>query len=67
MAVTKQIIIGAGERVCLNCQHYDRYLREMDVPGESYKKLTVTSTGYCMVLGRQRGALRRPCRDYETQ
>ena len=67
MAATKQIIIGAGERVCLNCNRYQQYMREIDVPGESYKRLTVTHIGYCTALKRQRGALCQPCKDFETK
>ncbi len=67
MAATKQIIIGAGERVCLNCNRYQRYMREIDVPGEIYKKMIATNTGYCTALERQRGALCQPCKGFETK
>lgn len=39
----------------------------MENPGESYKKLTITGTGYCLLRDQRRGALRQPCKDYETK
>lgn len=67
MPAMRQITVRANERVCMNCKHYERYLREADVPGESYKKLLLTGTGYCLKRDKQRGALRQPCRDFETK
>lgn len=64
---TRQITVRTKERVCINCKHYERYLREADVPGENYKKLLITNTGYCLLRDHQRGALCQPCKDFETK
>lgn len=54
---TRQITVRVNERVCINCKHYEKYLREADVPGESYKRLLITGTGYCLLHDQHRGAL----------
>lgn len=64
---TMLISVPTQERVCINCKHYKRYLWEADVPGESYKKLLISGTGYCLKRGRRRGALQKPCKDFETE
>lgn len=68
MAMTAtRITIGPRERACINCKQYSQCYRENPVPGEVYKTMTPLSFGYCLLHERQRGALRQPCRDYETK
>lgn len=66
-ATARQIIISPGQRACINCRHYAPCWREIDVPGETWKKMTPVSFGWCTHREEQRGALRQPCRDYETK
>lgn len=63
----KQITIGPGERACINCTQYQQYYRESPVPGEAYRRLISVSFGFCRKHECNRGALRQPCRDYETK
>lgn len=64
---TQHIVVDAQMRVCINCTHYRRYYLEQPVPGEAYKKMLPVGTGWCKYHGKQRGALRQPCKDYETK
>ncbi len=62
-----RITIGPRERACINCTQYRQCYFESPVPGEVYKTMTPVSFGYCVLHERQRGALRQPCKDYETK
>lgn len=63
---TRRLTISTIERACINCKQYRQCYHENPVPGEVYKTMTPVSFGYCVLHGCQRGALRQPCRDYET-
>lgn len=67
MQAAVQISVSPGQRVCINCNHYKRLLREVDIPRESYKALVPVSFGWCDRLEEQRNPLRKPCKDYETE
>ena len=67
MTATQQITISSKERVCINCGHYARCYREVDVPGETWKKLVQVSFGWCTLREERRGPLYKPCKDYETK
>ena len=60
----KQIVVDAGEKVCLNCIWYEPYYRrnrgniQMWVP---------TCSGYCILRDKQRGPLCQPCKDFEKE
>ena len=58
------IYVGKGEKVCINCKHYDQYYRHLKkgeftiIPG---------SCGFCLLRDKERQPLCQPCKDYETQ
>lgn len=58
---------GEGERACITCKQYRRYYWREPVPGEVYHRSYAANTGFCKLLCRQRGALCKPCKDYETE
>lgn len=61
---TKSISVDSGERACINCIWYEQHYR----PGRgNITSLVPTSTGYCLLRDRARGALKRPCGSYETE
>lgn len=61
---SKRIVGETGTRACINCAWFSQYYRQ----GRSNVYSWVpTSTGYCLLHECQRGALRQPCRDYETK
>lgn len=60
---TKNISIDSGERACINCIWYEQHYRQ----NRGNVQLWIpTSTGYCLLKDKQRGALRQPCGKYET-
>lgn len=61
---TKRIVVDPGVRACINCVWYQQYYREN---AGNIRCVVPTSTGYCPLHDQQRGALRQPCRDYETK
>lgn len=61
---TKSICIEGTERACINCIWYDPYFHENR--GNIFGRVC-TSLGWCIKRRERRGALRQPCKDYETQ
>lgn len=61
---TKVVYIEGSERACVNCIWYDPYYHENR--GNIYGRVWA-SFGYCLQCKKQRGALRQPCKDYETK
>lgn len=60
---TKNISVDSGERVCINCIWYEQYYRQ----NRGNVQLWIpTSTGYCLLKDRQRGALMQSCGKYEA-
>lgn len=61
---TKFISVEGSERACINCIWYDQYFHENrgNISGR-----VPTSFGYCILHREHRGALRQPCKDYETK
>lgn len=60
----KAIIVESTERACINCIWYNPYYHENR--GNLAGKVR-TSIGWCILHKKRLGALRRPCRDYETK
>lgn len=61
---SKSISVDSGERACINCIWYEQHYRR----NRGNVQLWIpTSTGYCLLKDKQRGALRQPCEDYETE
>ena len=61
---TKTISIEGSERACINCIWYDPYFHENR---GNISARVWSSHGWCIRQGKQRGALGRPCKDYETK
>lgn len=56
------IYVGKGERVCINCIHYDQYYRHIQL-GEF---TTIPSSGgFCQLHKKDRKPLCQPCKDFE--
>jgi hypothetical protein len=61
---TRSISVDIGERACINCIWYEQHYR----PGRgNVSALVPTSMGYCLLKDGARGALRQPCKSYETE
>ncbi len=60
---TKWISVDRGTRACVNCIWYEQYFRKSR---GNIAIWSATATGYCLLHEQQRGALRQPCKDYET-
>ena len=61
---SKSIVIEGSERACINCIWYEQYYHQNR---GNISAWVPTSTGYCLRHDQQRGALRQPCKDYETK
>ncbi len=61
---TRSISVDIGERACIHCIWYEQYYHQNR---GNIAAWVPTSTGYCLRHDQQRGALRQPCRDYETK
>ena len=61
---TKGINVDIGTRACINCIWYEQYFRQNR---GNVRAWAPTDTGYCLLHDRRRGALRQPCKDYETK
>lgn len=60
---TKSISVDRNERACINCIWYEQHYR----PGRGNVATFVpTSIGHCLLDDKTRGALRQPCKRYET-
>lgn len=60
----KVIQVDATTRACVNCIYYEPYFRENRGNVRGFVQLAM---GNCLLHDCQRGALRRPCKDYETK
>lgn len=60
----KSINVDRGARACVNCIWYEQYFRHSR---GNVAYWAPTTTGYCLLHEQQRGALRQPCKDYETE
>ncbi len=61
---TKVLYVDEDVRACINCIWYEPHYRENRGNIRAFCQLT---TGTCLKQDRQRGALRQPCKDYETK
>ena len=61
---TRSISVECGVRACINCIWYEQYYHQNRGNTSAW---VPTSTGYCLRHDQQRGALRQPCKDYETK
>lgn len=61
---TRSISVECGMRACINCIWYEQYYHQNR---GNISAWVPTSTGYCLRHDQQRGALRQPCKDYETK
>ncbi|MCI8525762.1 MAG: hypothetical protein HFF17_07550 [Oscillospiraceae bacterium] len=61
---TQGINVEIGTRACINCIWYEKHYRENRGNIRLYVPI---STGYCLLHEQNRGALRQPCKDYETK
>lgn len=61
---TKSISVDIGTRACVNCIWYEQYYHQNrgNISG-----WVPTCFGYCLLHDRQRGALRQPCKSFETR
>lgn len=66
-AEVKRIIVSPGQRACINCQHYAPCWREVEVPGEAWKKGVPVNFGWCSQREEPRGPLYRPCKGYKPE
>ena len=60
----KQIVVDAGEKVCLNCIWYEPYYRQNR---GNIQMWVPTCSGYCILRDKQRGPLCQPCKDFEKE
>lgn len=60
----KSIAVDSGKRACINCIWYEQYFRQNR---GNIRAWVATSCGYCLLRDEQRGPLRQPCKDYETE
>lgn len=60
---TKNISVDSSERACINCIWYEQHYRQNR---GNVSVWVPTSTGYCLLKGRSRGALMKICSKYET-
>lgn len=60
----KTITVNASERACVNCIWYEQYYRRNR---GNISASVPTSTGYCLLKECERGALRQPCENFETE
>ena len=61
---TKLIYVEGSERACVNCIWYDPYYHSSRT---NLQAKLPASFGYCILRRQQRGALRQPCKDFETK
>ena len=58
------ITVNSSEFACINCIHYEQYYRR----NKGNVVLWIpTSTGYCELKECERGPLRQPCEEYESE
>ena len=61
---SKVIYVDQGVRACVNCIWYEAHYRQSRGNVKAFAQLP---TGSCLLHDCQRGALRQPCEDYETE
>lgn len=61
---SKVIYVDQSVRACVNCIWYEAHYRENRGNVKTFAQLP---TGGCLLHDCQRGALRQPCQDYETE
>lgn len=61
--LNRSISVNASERACINCIWYEQYYRKNR---GNISAWVPTSTGHCLLHDQRRGAMRKPCKDYET-
>ena len=61
---TKNIPVDTGEKVCLNCIWYEQYYRRNR---GNVRAWVGTCYGYCPKQDKQKGALCKPCKDFEKE
>ena len=62
--MARTITVNRSARACVNCIWYEQYFHKNR---GNIACWVSTSTGYCLLREQQRGALRQPCKDYETE
>ncbi len=60
----RTISVDRSARACVNCIWYEQYYHRNR---GNIACWVPTSRGYCLLHEQQRGALRQPCKDYETE
>ena len=60
----KTININGNERACVNCIWYEPYCRRNRGNVATW---VPTHIGFCLRREKQCGALRQPCKDFETE
>lgn len=60
----KGIYVDESVRACINCIWYEQYFRK---GRGNVVCWTPTGTGYCLLHDTQRGPLRQPCKEFETE
>lgn len=61
---TRSISVDIGARACINCIWYEQHYHQNR---GNIAAWIPTSTGYCLLHDQHRGALRQPCKSYETK
>lgn len=61
---SRSVSVECSDRLCINCTRFEQHYRRNrgNVMG-----WVPTSSGYCRLHNRSRGALARPCRDFEKE
>lgn len=61
---TKSICVERTERACINCIWFEQHYR---MNRGNIKIYTPISSGYCLLHEQRKGAMTKPCKDYETK
>lgn len=61
---TKRMYVDGSTPACVNCIWYEQYHRENRGPGNGW---VPTCYGFCLLHESQRGAMEKPCKEYETK
>ena len=61
---SRRISVNISERACINCIWYEQYYRKGRGNVVTWVPI---SSGYCLLKDCERGALRQPCKEFETE
>lgn len=61
---TKSISVDGSETACINCVWFEQHYRENR---GNIRMFVPISSGYCLLHEQRKGAMTKPCKDYETE